>query len=102
MGRYVLRLYVNGRTPQAEQAIRDVRRMCDEMLGDQCECTIIDVSEHPQAAIDEGILLTPTLVKSDPPPAERVTGDLSSIQHVMQSLGMTRSGHSKPGDGSQG
>jgi circadian clock protein KaiB len=55
---------------------------------------VIDVLEHPQAAEDDRILATPTLIKQLPPPLRRVIGDLSDKEKVLIGLDLrvTRSG----------
>jgi circadian clock protein KaiB len=83
---YQLRLYVTGRTPRAEHAIANLRRICEEELRGQYELQIIDVLEHPQLAEDEKILATPTLIKRLPPPLRRVIGDLSDRDKVLLGL----------------
>ncbi|MFL5542320.1 MAG: circadian clock protein KaiB [Longimicrobiaceae bacterium] len=86
MSRYVLKLYVTGRTPRSEKAIANLRRICDEELHGQYEMQIVDVLEHPQLAEDEKILATPTLIKRLPPPLRRVIGDLSDTEKVLLGL----------------
>lgn len=83
---FLLRLYVTGKTPRAEQAIANLRRICEEELKGQYELQIIDVLEHPQLADDEKILATPTLIKRLPPPLRRVIGDLSDKEKVLLGL----------------
>jgi circadian clock protein KaiB len=65
---YILKLYVTGKTPRAELAIANLRRICEEELRGEYEMQVIDVLEHPQLAEDEKILATPTLIKRLPPP----------------------------------
>ena len=89
MEKYVLRLYITGRTPRSERAIRNLRQMCDEDLGDQFRLEVIDVLEHPQLAEDEKILATPTLIRTLPPPIRRVIGDLSDREKVLLGLDIT-------------
>lgn len=84
--RYLLKLYVTGRSPRAERAIANLRRLCQEELDGCYEMQIIDILEHPQLAEDERILATPTLVKQLPPPLRRVIGDLSSGERVLLGL----------------
>ena len=86
MSRYLLKLYVTGRTPRSEKAIANLRRICDEELHGQYEMQIVDVLEHPQLAEDEKILATPTLIKRLPPPLRRVIGDLSDTEKVLLGL----------------
>ena len=84
--KYMLKLYVTGRTPRSEQAISNLRRICDEDLEGHYELTIIDVLERPQLAEDEKILATPLLIKELPPPLRRIIGDLSKKESVLLGL----------------
>ncbi|MFI5256305.1 MAG: circadian clock KaiB family protein [Gemmatimonadales bacterium] len=84
--KFVLTLYVTGSSPRAELAIANLRRICDQDLGGRYELHIVDVLEHPQAAEDEKILATPTLIKKLPLPLRRVIGDLSDKQKVLFGL----------------
>jgi circadian clock protein KaiB len=86
VSKYLLKLYVSGKTLRAEQAIANLRRICEEDLHGQYEVQVIDVLEHPQLAEDEKILATPTLVKRLPPPLRRVIGDLSDKEKVLLGL----------------
>lgn len=86
MATYLLKLYVTGRTPRAEQAIANLRRICEADLNGRYELQIVDVLEHPQLAEDEKILATPTLIKRLPPPLRRVIGDLSDREKVLLGL----------------
>jgi circadian clock protein KaiB len=84
--KYLLKLYVTGKTPRAELAIANLRRICEDELRGEYEMQIIDVLEHPQLAEDEKILATPTLIKRLPPPLRRVIGDLSDKEKVLLGL----------------
>jgi circadian clock protein KaiB len=86
VSQYLLKLYVTGKTPRAEQAIANLQRICAEELDGRYELEIVDVLEHPQLAEDEKILATPTLVKQLPPPLRRVIGDLSDKEKVLLGL----------------
>lgn len=82
----LIKLYVTGRTPQAEAAIRNLKRICDEELQSQYQLEVIDVLERPQLAEDERILATPTLIKELPPPMRRIIGDLTDRDQVLLGL----------------
>jgi circadian clock protein KaiB len=83
---YILKLYVTGTTPRADQAIANLRRICEQELNGRYQLEIIDVLEHPQRAEDDKILATPTLIKQLPPPLRRVIGDLSDKEKVLLGL----------------
>ena len=86
MSKFVLKLYVTGKTPRSERAIANLRRICDDELGGRYEMQVMDVIEHPQLAEDEKILATPTLIKEIPPPLRRIIGDLSDKEKVLLGL----------------
>ena len=90
--KYLLKLYVTGRTPRAERAIANLRRICETDLHGRYDLEVIDVLEHPQLAEDERILATPTLIKQLPPPLRRVIGDLSDKEKVLLGLDLRPEG----------
>jgi circadian clock protein KaiB len=80
---------VAGKTPRAEQAIENLRRICEQDLDGRYELDIIDVLENPELAEEARILATPTLIKQLPPPLRRVIGDLSDKEKVLMGLAVT-------------
>ena len=85
MDKYVFTLYVTGQTPRSRQAVANLRELC-EVLGGDCEYTVVDVLERPQLAEDDKILATPTLVRKQPLPMRRIIGDLSMTDSVLRGL----------------
>ena len=83
---FKLKLYVTGKTPRSENAILNLRNICEETLAGQYSIEIIDILENPQSAEDERILATPTLIKNLPPPLRRLIGDLSEKEKVLIGL----------------
>jgi hypothetical protein len=87
-----LRLYLTGRTIGAERAraaIADLTCRLVARRGTQAIMTeIIDVLEHPEAAMRDCVFATPTLIRTGPGPALRLFGDLSSASQIMDSLGI--------------
>lgn len=86
MRHYQLKLFVTGRTPRSETAIRSLRQVCEHHLRGEYDLDVVDVLERPQVAEEEKILATPTLIRLWPLPVRRVVGDLSQTQHVLWSL----------------
>jgi circadian clock protein KaiB len=86
MNKYLLKLFVTGQTSRSSRAIANLRRICEEGLGEDYDLTIIDVLERPQLAELDKILATPTLIKEFPPPARRFIGDLSETEKVLLEL----------------
>ena len=98
MNEYRLKLFVSGQTPRSRSAIKNLRYICEQELADQCELDVIDVLEQPQAAEDEKILATPTLVKSVPPPVRRIIGDLSDKGKVLEGLDIETGSYTSQGE----
>jgi len=86
MSLFLLKLYIAGQTPRTENAISNLRDICERDLAGEYQLSVIDVLERPQLAENEKILATPTLVKELPPPLRRVVGDLSDRERVLVGL----------------
>lgn len=85
-GRYILRLYVAGMTPQSTRAILAARNLCQEYLAGKYELEVVDIYQRPTLARDEQIIAVPTLVKQLPPPLRKLIGDLSDLERVLVGL----------------
>jgi len=81
-----LRLYVAGRTPRALNAIRNLRRMCEENLSGRYAIEIVDLREQPARAIADQVVSLPTVVRMTPAPVRRVVWDLSNNGRVLSGL----------------
>ena len=99
---YLLKLFVTGKTPRAELAIDNIKRICEAELKGQYQLEIIDVLENPEAAETERILATPTLIKELPPPLRRVIGDLTDKEKVLFGLAVVPAPPSRVEDGPEG
>jgi circadian clock protein KaiB len=84
--RWVLRLYVAGRTPRCETAERNLRKVCDEHLAGRYSIEVVDLVENPTLAQGDQILAVPTLVRKLPSPVRRIIGDLSNTERVLVGL----------------
>ena len=85
---FKLRLYVAGDAPNSAQAVANLTALCRKNLLDRHEIEVVDVFREPQRALEDGIYMTPTLVKLAPSPALRIVGTLSETQTVLQALGV--------------
>src|ERR1043165_4187690 len=86
---YILRLYVTGSTPRSLKAIANLKRFCEEHLHDDYELQVIDIYKNPDAAREEQIIASPTLIKRLPAPLRRFVGDLSNTQKLLTGLGLS-------------
>jgi circadian clock protein KaiB len=85
-GKYVLRLYVAGNTPQSSRAISNIKKICEANLKDRYALTVVDLCEQKERAQDDQVLATPTLIRQLPLPVRRVLGGLSQTDGVLVAL----------------
>lgn len=82
----VLRLYVAGDGPNSIAARANLKRLLGERSPSTYSVEIIDCLVEPLRAIEEGVLVTPTLLRLSPPPRRTVVGSLSEASYVTAAL----------------
>lgn len=87
--KYILRLYVTGDTTNSQMAIRNLNSILENELKGFYALEVIDVLNNPERAIEDKILVTPTLIKISPQPVRRVIGNLSDREKVLSGLDLT-------------
>ena len=83
---YILRLYVAGQTRKSLTAFANLKKICEEHLGNRYKIEVIDLLENPQLAKGDQILAIPTLVRKLPQPIKKIIGDLSNTEKVLVGL----------------
>jgi circadian clock protein KaiB len=86
---YVLRLYVTGLSPRAKEAIRNIKRLCEEELHGRYDLKVIDIYQQPELAKKEQILAAPTLIRTLPLPLRKMVGDMSDREKIIVGLEIT-------------
>ncbi len=86
--RFSFRLYVAGDGPNSTQAIANLRAVCHELLSGRHDIEVVNVLREPQRALEDGVLLTPTLVKLSPAPVRRIVGSLNQREPLLHALGL--------------
>ncbi|MGM0575057.1 MAG: circadian clock KaiB family protein [Myxococcota bacterium] len=71
-----LRLYVAGEAPNSQAARANLASFCEALAGAPPRVEVIDVFEEPLRAHEDGVILTPTLLRVEPEPVVRVAGSL--------------------------
>ena len=84
--KYVLKLYITGMTPRSQQALHNIKKICQEYLGDNYDLEVIDIYQQPILAKGDQIIAVPTLVKKLPAPLRRLIGDLSQQDRILLGL----------------
>ena len=85
----VMRLYVAGRAPNSVKAIANLEAICRQHMKDGYKLEIVDVCEHPRRALDDGVLVTPSLAKLSPSPGANIIGNLSDTSSVLAAMGLS-------------
>lgn len=86
---YRLRLYVAGELPNSLRARENLRQICDEHLDGRYTLEVVDFLEEPARALQDGVLVTPALVRLEPLPQRMVVGSLSDSAAVLTALDLT-------------
>lgn len=88
MTRLVLRLYVAGDGPNSGAARANLRRILAPFDAAMYSLEIVDCLRQPMRALQDGILVTPTLVRIAPAPEQTIIGSLSDTARVVEALGL--------------
>src|SRR5687767_10707007 len=86
--RLVLRLYVAGSAPNSTRAHANLLALLQRAGTQEYDLEIIDCIREPQRALQDGVLVTPTLLKLEPEPVETLIGTLSDARKVALTLGL--------------
>jgi circadian clock protein KaiB len=79
-----VRLYVSASSAASLRAVGVVQ----SLLRSDDELEVVDVVEHPDRAEADHVLATPTLLKLEPAPRQRVIGDLGDAALLRRTLGL--------------
>lgn len=82
-----LRLYIAGNGPNSLRAVKNLHALCGEHFQDDCKIEIVDLLLHPERALTDRVVVTPTLIRLRPAPEARAVGDLSDSAQVLLMLG---------------
>ena len=85
----VLQLYVSGMSPKSMEAIKNIKRLCDEHLKDAFSLEVIDIYKNPEMAAEQHIVFSPSLIKRLPLPKKTLIGTLADTAKVVKALGIT-------------
>ena len=95
-GKYVLKLYITGMTHRSQEALRNIKKICEDHLGNNYDLEVIDIYQQPILAKGDQIIAVPTLVKKLPAPLRRLIGDLSQEDRILVGLDLKRKSSLSP------
>jgi circadian clock protein KaiB len=70
------------------QAVSNLTALCSAHLAGNHEIEIVDVFKQPMRALEDGIMMTPTLVRLAPTPIRKIVGSLGQWDTVLRALGI--------------
>lgn len=88
---FKFRLYVADNTENSETARANLAALCRDFLPGPTQIEVVDVLRDPDRALDDHILMTPTLIKLWPLPVRKIAGTLSQTSAVLRALGVEES-----------
>jgi circadian clock protein KaiB len=83
-----LRLFVAGEAPNSISAVRNLRATLAAYPSVDADLEVVDVLKHPELALRENVLVTPTMIKLSPPPVRRIIGNLKDTAALLAVLGL--------------
>ena len=87
-GKLVLQLYVSGMSQKSMAAIENIKELCDEHLEGAFELEIVDLYKNPEAAAEQQIVFSPSLIRQHPLPKKTLIGNFSDTEKVVKGLGL--------------
>jgi circadian clock protein KaiB len=88
-----VRLYIAGDAPNSIAAVANLRATLARHAGHAIEVETIDVLRDPLRALQDAVLVTPMLVRSEPLPERRILGNLHDRQTLLGALGLDETPH---------
>jgi len=83
---YVLRLYIAGNSFRSQNAVENVKKICEEYLAGWYELEVIDIYQDQSKNVVDLVLAAPTLIKRLPLPLRRIIGDMTRKEKVIIGL----------------
>ena len=87
MPRVVMRLYVAGDAPNSVAARANLDRLLAEVRPPDYSLDVVDCLHEPLRTLQDGVLLTPTLLRLEPEPVRTIIGTLGDRRAVAEALG---------------
>jgi len=84
--RFVFQLFVAGDESHSKTARENLRELCESHIPGSYEIHIVDVFKSYNLALENGIFLTPALIRVSPEPRTTIFGDLSDAEEVLRAM----------------
>jgi len=84
---YRMVLFVAGDEKNSREARINVRKLCDQHLNAESQVEVVDVLQDYRRALENRVLITPTLLVTHPQPPVRIVGTLDDPSRVLSAIG---------------
>ena len=84
---FILFIISNGK--HSMQARENLEQLCEKHLPGRYEIEVVDVVKDFQTALDYNILVTPSVVITEPNPRTIIHGDLSDPENFIKALNLS-------------
>jgi circadian clock protein KaiB len=71
------------------EAIENIKHLCDEHLQGAFDLEIVDLYKNPEAASEQQIVFSPSLIRQFPLPRKTLVGNFFDSEKVIRGLGIT-------------
>ena len=83
---YRFHLYIAAAPVQSRRAHMGIKEIGRKYLEGKYELQVTDILQSPEKVAAAGVVATPTLIKTSPPPVRYFIGDLSDTKTILTSL----------------
>jgi hypothetical protein len=83
-----LELFIAGTAANSAKALGNLKRALSQ-LDVQADLAVIDVLNEPKRAWENGVLVTPMLVRRAPAPTQMLLGSMDDVTQVAAFIGAT-------------
>jgi circadian clock protein KaiB len=85
----MITLYIAGTAVNSLRALANLKALCEEHFEGRYHLEVVDIFDTPLRALNDRVLMTPTLIKTAPLPRILIVGDLRDTQTVLLGLQST-------------
>jgi circadian clock protein KaiB len=86
MEKYKFKLYIVDNTATSIELVDKLTNIFNNALNENFELEVVDIIKHPELAIKDKILATPTLILELPLPKKRIVGNIGNSNTIMIGL----------------
>ena len=80
----IIKLYLAGDSEKSRINISDVETVLKRIKKEPRILEVVDVLQYPQAAMDDQIMATPTLLIQRPESTQRIIGDFKDTEKILK------------------